>query len=44
MGARSSRIGAQLRASRRDHGGTEIEIALAPIGSRSDVERPVHVA
>jgi signal transduction histidine kinase len=44
MRARSSRIGAQLRTSRREHGGTEIEVARAPIGTRSDVERPVHVA
>jgi signal transduction histidine kinase len=44
MRARSSRIGAQLRARRREHGGTEIEVARAPIGTRSDVERPARVA
>jgi signal transduction histidine kinase len=41
MGVRAHRIGAQLHASRREHGGTEIDVA--PTDTRSDVERPLHV-
>jgi signal transduction histidine kinase len=40
MGDRARRIGAQLRANRREHGGTEIDVA--PISTSSEVEQPVH--
>jgi signal transduction histidine kinase len=43
MGARSRRIGAQLHASRRERGGTKIEVAPAPADGRSGVDRRVHV-
>ena len=43
MGARSRRIGAQLHASRRERGGTEIEVAPAPADARSGVDRRVRV-
>jgi signal transduction histidine kinase len=36
MGDRARRIGAQLRANRREHGGTEIDVA--PISTSSEVE------